>query len=91
MRFLKNLLSFMIPLIIVLSTFALHNAIGNIVDEYKKTINNDYSIMVIANTPIIKDNIKTLVKPEEKILLGVLLAINLHAWARFLFHLSISK
>ncbi len=66
MKFLKNLLSFMIPLIIVLATFALHNAIGNIVDEYKKSINNDYSIMVIANTPIVKENIKTLAKIDVK-------------------------
>ncbi len=66
MRFLKNLLSFLIPLIIVLSTFALHNAISNIVDAYKKTISNDYSIMVIANTPISEGSIKTLANIDVK-------------------------
>jgi len=58
MKFLKNLFAFLLPLIVVLSTFALHNSISNVVNEYKKTINNDYSILVISNTPIDKKQIK---------------------------------
>jgi cell division transport system permease protein len=43
---------------VVLSTFALYSAIGNIVDEYKKTINNDYSILIISSIPVDQEKIK---------------------------------
>lgn len=66
MKFLKNFLAFMIPLIIVLLTFSLHNAIGNIVDGYKQTINDDYSILVIANTPIDEEKVKDLISIDIK-------------------------
>jgi cell division transport system permease protein len=58
MRFLKNFFSFLLPLVVVLGTFALYSAIDNIVNDYKKTINSDYSILIISNTPIDKKQIK---------------------------------
>ena len=60
MKFLKSLVSFIIPLFIVLTTFALYNSITNVVSDYKNTIINDYSIMIVTHTPLIKEDITTL-------------------------------
>ena len=62
MKFLKSLISFVIPLFIVLTTFALYSSITNVVSDYKNTIINDYSIMIVTHTPLIKDDITTLAK-----------------------------
>jgi len=47
------------PLVIVLLTYALHNVIGNTVTDYKQTINNDYSIMIITSLPVTKNDISS--------------------------------
>ncbi|MFA9374692.1 cell division protein FtsX [Poseidonibacter sp.] len=60
MKSLKNLFAFLIPLIAMLLTFSIYLLIGNIVDNYKKKISNDYSIVIITNTPLIKENIDKL-------------------------------
>ena len=60
MKFLKNLFAFLIPLIAMLLTFSIYLLIGNVVDNYKKKISNDYSIVIITNTPLIKENIDKL-------------------------------
>ncbi len=52
MKHLKSFFSFTIPLIIMLVTFSIYLLINKVVDNYKSNITNDYSIMVIANTPI---------------------------------------
>ena len=52
MRHLKSFLSFTIPLIIMLVTFSIYLLINKVVDNYKQNITNDYSIIVIANTPM---------------------------------------
>jgi cell division transport system permease protein len=60
MKFLKNVISFLIPLFIVLFTFTLYSTITNIVDNYKKMIINDYAIVVVASTPLVEKNINSL-------------------------------
>ena len=60
MRFLKNLISFLIPLFIVLTTFALYSAIVDVVNDYKKTIIDDYAIMIVTNTPLVKEDLKSI-------------------------------
>lgn len=54
MRFLKNIISFFIPLFIVLVTFTLYSTIVNIVSDYKKMIINDYAIVIVTKMPLIK-------------------------------------
>lgn len=54
MRLLRSFLSFISPLIIMLLTFAVYLLVNDVVNNYKKTITNDYSIVVISNTPLIK-------------------------------------
>jgi len=60
MKFLKSLISLIIPLFIVLTTFSLYSAISIVVNDYKKIIISDYAIMVVSNTPLIKTNITKL-------------------------------
>jgi len=60
MKFLKNLISFSIPMLIALITFTLYSTVTNVVTNYKKMIVDDYAIMIVASTPLIKDNITTL-------------------------------
>jgi cell division transport system permease protein len=60
MKFLKALVSFLIPLFIVLITFTIYSSITNVVNDYKKTIINDYAIMVVSKLPINKDKIEVL-------------------------------
>ncbi len=60
MKSLKNLFAFLIPLIAMLLTFSIYLLITNVVDNYKKKISNDYSIVIITNTPLLKDNIDKL-------------------------------
>ena len=52
MKHLKSFFSFTIPLIIMLVTFSIYLLVNKVVDNYKENITNDYSIMVIANTPM---------------------------------------
>ena len=52
MRHLKSFLSFTVPLIIMLVTFSIYLIVNKVVDNYKINITNDYSIVVIANTPL---------------------------------------
>ena len=52
MRLLKSFFSFTVPLVIMLTTFSIYLLVNKVVDNYKQTIINDYSIVVIANTPL---------------------------------------
>ena len=52
MRLLKSFFSFTVPLIIMLMTFSIYLLVNKVVNNYKQTIVNDYSIVVIANTPL---------------------------------------
>lgn len=60
MRFLKNTISFLIPLFIVLVTFSLYSSIASVVSDYKKNIIDDYAIMIVTSTPLIKDDLTSL-------------------------------
>ena len=60
MKSLRNFLAFLIPLLSMLVTFSIFLLITNVVNSYKEKIANDYSIVIVANTPIIEDNFKSL-------------------------------
>jgi len=66
MKYRKNILSFMLPLFIVLISFAMYSTIINIVDDYRKSIINDYAIVVVASTPINKASIISLANIKVK-------------------------
>lgn len=60
MKFLKNIFAFLIPLTAMLLAFTIYLLIDNVVDNYKTKISKDYSIVIVTNTPLIKDNINEL-------------------------------
>ena len=66
MKFLKNVLAFLIPLTAMLLTFTIYLLINNVVDNYKQKISQDYSIVIVTNTPLIKENINTLAGIDVK-------------------------
>jgi len=66
MNFLKNFLSFILPLIAVLITFVAYNILSNIIVEYKANIVNDYAIMAVAKKPINKSDLSFLKDVEVK-------------------------
>lgn len=57
---MRNIVSFIIPLSIMLITFSMYMFTTEIIDNYKTKISDDYSIVVITNTPLIKDDINSL-------------------------------
>ena len=54
MKPLKSLFSFIMPLIVMLLTFSIYLFLDKVVTKYKIDIANDYSIVVVANTPLVK-------------------------------------
>lgn len=60
MKFLKNIFAFLIPLLSMLIAFSIFLLIDNVVDNYKSKISRDYSIVIVTNTPLIKDSIDSL-------------------------------
>jgi len=58
MKSLKNHLAFVIPLVFMLLTFSIYFFTNNIINDYKKSISKDYSIVIITHTPLIKKNMK---------------------------------
>jgi cell division transport system permease protein len=66
MKYRKNILSFMLPLFIVLISFAMYSTIINIVDDYRESIINDYAIVAVASTPIDKASIVSLANIKVK-------------------------
>jgi cell division transport system permease protein len=71
MKFLKNTFAFVIPLTAMLISFIIYMFSSNILENYKVTIANDYSIVVITNTPLIKEDVISLadIKVEKIITL----------------------
>ncbi len=57
MKSLKSIFSFVIPLTAMLITFAIFLFTTKVVDDYKLKISNDYSIVVVSSTPLIRDNL----------------------------------
>ncbi len=60
MKFLKNSFAFVIPLTAMLISFIIYLFSSNILENYRIKIANDYSIVVITNTPLIKEDISQL-------------------------------
>ncbi len=60
MKFLKNLFAFFIPLLAMLITYSIFTLVDNVVDSYKSKISRDYSIVIVTNTPLIKESINEL-------------------------------
>lgn len=54
MKLLKSFVSFTLPLIVMLLAFSIYLLVNKVVDNYKQNITNDYSIVVITNTPLVK-------------------------------------
>jgi cell division transport system permease protein len=48
MRLIKDILSFMIPLLVMVITFVIFVMLNRVVDNYETQINNDYMIMVVS-------------------------------------------
>ena len=68
MKSLKNFIPFIILLSSMLLAFNLFMSINQAVNDYKETIRNDYTIVIITNTPLAKENITSLAHIEvEKI------------------------
>ncbi len=63
---LKRFLSFSLPLIIMLFSFAIYVSISKMIDKYETTINSDYSIVIVTATPITEDDIDTLSSVDLK-------------------------
>lgn len=57
---LKKIVSFSFPLIIMLFTFAIYISMSKVVSHYEISINNDYSIVIVTTSPVLKDKIKEL-------------------------------
>jgi len=57
---LKRFISFTIPLIVMLFTFAIYLSISKIVTSYENSINDDYSIVIVSTSPIIKSNLTSI-------------------------------
>ena len=53
MKLLKSFFSFSFPLTIMLFIFAIFLLVNKVVDNYKDSIIDDYSIIVITGTPFI--------------------------------------
>jgi cell division transport system permease protein len=51
MKLLKSFVSFTFPLIIMLFIYSVYLLVNKIVEDYQKGIINDYSIVIITNTP----------------------------------------
>lgn len=56
MKHLKPLIAFILPLIMVLSSFSIYLLVNKLVNNYKNGVAKDYSIIVIANEPIFDIN-----------------------------------
>ncbi len=53
MKLLRSFISFTFPLIVMLFIFSIYLLVEKVVNGYKDSIINDYSIVVITNTPFI--------------------------------------
>ena len=60
MKSLKHIFAFIIPLTAMLLTFAIFLTTNSMVKNYEKKISQDYSIVVIAHTPLAKENLNEL-------------------------------
>lgn len=66
MKSLKHVFAFIIPLTAMLITFSLYLITSNVVEDYKKKISNDYSIIIVTNTPLIQEKYSSIGKEKVK-------------------------
>lgn len=59
MKYLKSLLSFVLPLFTVLISFSIYIILNDVTNNYEKKISNDYSIIIVSYTPFDKDSISS--------------------------------
>jgi len=59
MKSFSNFLSFFIPLVLMLIAFSIFLLSSALLKDYKQSISNDYSIFLVTNTPILKNNFKS--------------------------------
>ncbi len=57
MKSLKNIFAFLLPLLSMLIAFSIYLLINDVVSNYKDRISKDYSIVVVSNTVLNKDNL----------------------------------
>ncbi len=55
---LKRFLSFSLPLIIMLFSFAIYISISKMIEKYETFITNDYSIVIVTSAPVTQEDIK---------------------------------
>lgn len=60
MKFLKNIFAFIVPLTAMLVSFLIYLFASNILENYRIKIANDYSIVIVTNTPLVKEEITKL-------------------------------
>jgi cell division transport system permease protein len=60
MKFLKNIFAFIVPLTAMLISFLIYLFASNILENYRIKIANDYSIVIVTNTPLVKEEITKL-------------------------------
>lgn len=63
---LKRFLSFSIPLMIMLFSFAIYISISKMIAQYETTITNDYSIVIVSTAPLTKDAVEDAVSYKIK-------------------------
>lgn len=56
MKYLKSLIACVFPLMMMLSSFSIYLLVNKLVDNYKVGVAKDYSIIVIADKPIVDIN-----------------------------------
>ncbi|NQY21533.1 MAG: cell division protein FtsX, partial [Campylobacteraceae bacterium] len=71
MKSLRNHLAFIIPLTSMLLTFVIYLFTNNIIDDYKKSISKDYSIVIVTHTTLIKDKFDSIAGISEQKILSI--------------------
>lgn len=57
---LSRFFAFIVPLTTMLLSLVVYISVSKIVQKYEKSINDDYSIIIVMSSPIIEDKIKSL-------------------------------
>jgi cell division transport system permease protein len=66
MKSLKHIFAFIVPLTAMLVTFGLYLITNGMVTDYKEKISNDYSIVIVTHTPLIKENLNQIASIDVK-------------------------
>ena len=69
MRVFKTFFSFSLPLIVMLLSYSIYIGLDNAIDQYKKSIINDYSIVIVSKKALLKSDIQNLKVDIKSLLL----------------------